>query len=119
MKDIYLILVATMLTLSAMATDKKTDHNTKEQTTVQQKSEVVMVSVAGTVLDQESREALAGAAIVIDGQKIYSDLDGHFDLPQLPQGVYKATVYLISYQPISIDLDLQNSSPIVIALKQE
>ena len=53
------------------------------------------VMINGLVLDNATNETLAGAVITVDGQTIYSDLDGNFILKNVKPGKIKVKVILI------------------------
>jgi hypothetical protein len=57
--------------------------------------------IAGTVVDTRTREPLAGANVVIEGQAIGAptNADGYFVLLNIPPGTYRVRVSLIGYAP--------------------
>lgn len=79
---------------------------------------VSTVKVNGIVADKQSKELLAGATITVNGQKVYSDLDGHFTISNTDNDKLKITVSLISYEEQTFDIDAANASTIKIELKQ-
>ena len=79
---------------------------------------VSTVKVKGNVADKLSKELLAGATITVNGQKVYSDLDGNFTLPCTDNNKLKITVSLISYEEQVYEVDAANASALKIELKQ-
>lgn len=79
---------------------------------------VSTVKVNGIVADKQSKELLAGATITVNGQKIYSNLDGQFSLSNIENGKVKVTVSLISYEDQSFEVDATQASTLKIELKQ-
>jgi hypothetical protein len=81
-------------------------------------SEVVSsVKLNGIIFDKDTKESLAGAVITLNGQKIYSDLDGKFDLSNV-SGKVQLKVSLISYEEKTIEFDSSNNSTLKIELNQ-
>lgn len=101
----------------ALAGNSKTENKTKE-TNTNKVEQVSNVCVSGTIVDVKSDETLAGATIVIDGKKYYSDLDGKFNLPSLTPGKYRLAVEMISYNNQEIDIDVQKDLNVKIRLVQ-
>jgi hypothetical protein len=99
--------------------NKLSKSSENESRAVGEKASVVeAVKILGNVQDAASKELLAGASILIDGKKIYSDLDGNFILTGIKPGVYKITAQLISYEPKEIQVEVKADSKISIALVQ-
>ena len=81
-------------------------------------SEVVSsVKLNGIIFDKDTKESLAGAVITLNGQKIYSDLDGKFDLGNV-SGKVQLKISLISYEEKTIEFDSSNNSTLKIELNQ-
>jgi hypothetical protein len=57
-------------------------------------------SITGTVTDSRTGEPLIGATVVhpVTGQKVFTDFEGNFTLPEVHSGEYKLTIFYISYQ---------------------
>ncbi len=55
----------------------------------------------------------------MDGKKHYSDLDGNFLVNDVKPGKYELVVELISYQPVSMHLDLTKNQNLKINLNQK
>ncbi len=79
---------------------------------------VSTIKVKGNVADKLSKELLAGATITVNGQKVYSDLDGNFTLPCTDNNKLKITVSLISYEEQVYEVNAANASALKIELKQ-
>ena len=82
MKTLLLIASSLLISFSALA-------GTKESKDVEKVSEsqpnapvemVQTLQLTGSVIDKKNNETLAGAAIVVDGKKYYSNLDGDFSI---------------------------------------
>jgi len=81
-------------------------------------SEVVStVKLNGFIFDKNTKESLAGAVITVNGQKIYSDLDGKFDISKV-SGKVQLKVSMISYEEKTFEIDTNNSSTLNIELNQ-
>lgn len=118
MKTILVLFAAVLLSLNAYAGDNKKDKTAKSITTkVAQSTQTV--DVKGSVIDKNSQESLAGAAIFIGGAKYYSDLDGNFTVFNLKPTKHTVRVELISYQPAELEIDLRKNQNIYINLTQE
>ncbi len=78
-------------------TDKKSEVKPNNSTTT-----VAMLS--GTIIDQQTGEALTGVKVVIEETKqaVYTDLDGNFVFSAVKPGKYNIDVNYISYEGISI-----------------
>lgn len=112
MKAIWVLIATVLLSVSAYAEDDK-------NVATEAIRKVNTVDISGSVVDKKSNESLAGAAIFIDGNKYYSDLDGNFSVSDLKPGKHTVRVELISYQPSEIQVDLQKDKTIHIGMVQE
>ncbi len=72
----------------------------------------------GVVLDKQTNESLAGVAVHIDGQKVYTDFDGNFSFNHVSKGKYEVKISMISYQDQTITVDTSKQKPIEIQLSQ-
>jgi len=77
------------------------------------------LQLTGSVVDEKNNETLAGVAIVVDGKKYYSDLDGKFTIADVKPGKYAVQVELISYEPVSMDVELTKNQELQISLQQK
>lgn len=120
MKLFLTILLSVVLSVSVFAgneSDNKKANDNKSVETVEKATDVLQI--AGTVLDVKNNESLAGAAIYIDGQKIYSDLDGNFVLKGVKPGVHQIRTELISYEPTVLEVDIRKDENLNIELLQK
>ena len=85
------------------------------------KADVVTTSklLKGFVCDKLTQETLAGAIITVNGQKVYSDLDGNFALSTDADGKCKIEVSFISYKTQSVEVDTNTASNLQINLQQQ
>lgn len=93
----------------------------KEKASPEVKAEVATVttkSLNGLVLDKLTSESLAGAVITVNGQKVYSDLDGNFTLSNICEGKCEIKVSLISYKEQTLEVDTKNLKSLKIQLSQ-
>lgn len=89
------------------ATEAKPEVATVQQTTL-----------TGWVCDKQTKELLAGATITANGQKVYTDLDGNFQLSNLCNGKCQIKVSLISYKEQTIEIETGKISNLQIKLEQ-
>ena len=75
-------------------------------------------TISGIVTDKDLNETLAGAVISINGQKIYTDLDGNFTLSNISNGTHEITVIMISYETQTISMDVAKNKEIEIYLSK-
>ncbi|MGL5960164.1 MAG: carboxypeptidase-like regulatory domain-containing protein, partial [Bacteroidales bacterium] len=66
--------------------------------------------VSGRILDKDTQEALAGALIIADGQKVYSDFDGNFRIEKLCGEKCQMMISLISYEQQTIEVEFKSDS---------
>ena len=91
MKKVIFALLVAFATTSAFA--EKTDSK------VDSKSEAIVLSLSGNVIDEVSGEALVGVEVKVDGsdQKAYTDFDGHFVIDNVKSGDCKLIASYTSY----------------------
>ncbi len=81
-----------------------------------------LISVAGQIIDNESGEALSGVLVKIEeaGNRIYTDLEGKFEISNLVTGNYRISVSFISYENRKLNLELngEENGPLKIQLNQ-
>lgn len=75
--------------------------------------------ISGVLFDKATKEYLAGAVIIVNGQKTYSDLDGKFEVSNNNNTKLQLKVTMISYETRIIEIDPTNSSNISIELSQQ
>lgn len=63
------------------------------------------VNITGKVIDHETREALSGVAVKLDGfnKTVYSDFDGNFSFTNLYPGKYDISITYPAYREIKIE----------------
>lgn len=71
----------------------------KAETKTDSKSEAMVISLSGNIIDEVSGEALVGVEVKVDGTdvKTYTDFDGHFILDNLKSGDCKLIASYTSY----------------------
>ena len=120
MKSVLVLAVSLLISITAFAeTDKSNNKKVKETEAVALTESVNALQLTGSVVDEKNKETLAGATILVDGKKYYSDLDGNFSINDVTPGKYKMVVELISYEPISLEVDLNNNRNLNISLHQK
>lgn len=120
MKTILLLASSLLISLSAMAgTESNEVKKEKESQPVAPVEMVESLQLTGSVVDIKNHEALAGVAIVVDGKKYYSDLDGNFAINDVKPGRYSVVVELISYEPATMEMNLSASRELKIGLQQK
>jgi hypothetical protein len=115
MKKISVILVALVLSTVSFAAGKASPV-TKANKVVS----VVAVNpnlITGKVIDKNTNEALAGAIILCDNQKVYSDLDGNFSILKTKKAS-ELSIGLISYTTITLKLNEIQDQCVSISLRQ-
>ncbi len=112
MKKVVLLTLIALASLSASAANKaKVEAEAKIETAVEN------VMISGLVLDNATAETLAGAVVTVNGETIYTDLDGNFILKNVKPGKVKLTVSMISYAEQTIEIDSDKISKLDIKLK--
>ena len=71
----------------------------------------------GLVSDKLTNETLAGAVITANGQKVYTDLDGNFTIPNICEGRCNVKINYISYVEQNIDVDVNSNKTLEISLQ--
>ena len=79
---------------------------------------VAEITTSGKVFDKETKESLAGASVFVNGEKMYTDLDGNFKLPAGVQGKIEIKVSMISYQDVVLKVNLNQKDALKVALNQ-
>jgi len=110
-----------MLFISLIAIMCFTLHvSAKENQNMDTKTEAIDQThvLKGFVFDKSTNETLAGAIITANGQKVYSDLDGNFEVANVCGGKCEIKVSLISYVDETVEIDTNNLQSIQIKLHQ-
>lgn len=77
-------------------------------------------SIQGKVIDGSSYEGIAGAVVEVEGTniKVYTDFEGNFTLPQLPEGSYNLKSTLVSYNEVKVrNIKVSAEMPSTVELK--
>ena len=120
MKTVLILAASLLLSVATFAgTDNNNERREKESKSVTLVDKVNVLQLTGSVVDEKNKEALAGAAIVVDGKKYYSDLDGNFTIKDVKPGKYRMMVALISYEPVLMEVELVKNEILNIGLLQK
>lgn len=120
MKLVFVLSCALLISVSAAATnDNNKEKKSKETTRVDLVENVKTLQLTGSVVDDKNKETLAGAAIIVNGKKYYSDLDGKFTITDVNPGKYEVTVELISYEPYTTKVDITKDQNLNVSLLQK
>lgn len=79
---------------------------------------VAVNELKGLVLDKKTNESLAGATITANGQKIYTDLDGNFVIPNVCAGKCTLKISMISYEDQTIEVNTNETNSLRVQLSQ-
>lgn len=77
-------------------------------------------SIQGKVVDGSTSEGLAGVTVEVEGTniKVYTDFDGNFTLPLLPEGSYNLRSTYVSYNEVKLrNIQVKADSPSTIEMK--
>lgn len=79
--------------------------------------------ISGRVIDQETRSALAGANVMVEGTMLgaASNLDGYYTILNVPPGVYSLKVTMMGYTPMVVEnvhVSVDQTMPLDFALSQ-
>ncbi|MDR1756491.1 MAG: carboxypeptidase-like regulatory domain-containing protein [Culturomica sp.] len=119
MKSILLIALSVLCSFSVLAeTNAKSNKETAETKSVSVTENVQQIRLTGSVVDDKNKETLVGATLQVDGKKYYSDLDGNFCISDIKPGKHQIEVMLISYHPVTVEIDTKNQQEIKICLQQ-
>jgi len=113
MKKVVLLLIAVLFVFSGtlVANNKIEQDMIVEVTTSGNK-------LHGVVLDKLTNESLAGVAISVGNQKVYTDLDGNFTLNYASNSTYELKISMISYQEQVLVVDAKAKDQLKIELSQ-
>lgn len=93
----------------------------KEAAPAKNAETAVVNTVAGIkrmVYDKSTRETLAGALVLINGKKVYTDLDGNFTIPAGTTGSCELKISMISYEDKVLTISTDTKSTLKIELNQ-
>ena len=120
MKSILVLAASLLISVTAFAeTDKSNNKKVMENESVALIENVNVLQLTGSVVDEKNKETLAGATILVDGKKYYSDLDGNFSINDVTPGKYQMVVELISYEPVLLEVNLHGNQNLNIGLLQK
>ena len=104
-------LLTTVLLFSAMfCAANNINNSTKESS-----EEISLISIQGKVIDSNTKESLAGVSIDVSSYRVYTDLDGNFQL-NIPSYLIDENIKVsyISYEESLINISNLNRSVIEI-----
>ncbi|MEI6821177.1 MAG: carboxypeptidase-like regulatory domain-containing protein [Bacteroidota bacterium] len=80
----------------------------------EKKTEASEMVIKGKVFDKKTKEALVGATISIGNSeyKVYTDLEGNFEIKNVKEGNYNIVVSYISYNSSLIEQTIAKSNEI-------
>lgn len=115
MKKVLFIAFVSIIGLTMNVSAKETAAPEVKPATV---STAVSKVVNGSVLDKVTNETLAGVVVTSNGQKVYTDLEGNFEIKNLCDGKCQLKISLISYEDQVIEIDTNNTNSLRIMLNQ-
>lgn len=118
MKTLLTLVAVLLLSFSVKAENENIIEKVKTDA-VSTTENVTTVLLTGNVIDKENEETLAGATIYIDGEKLYTDLDGNFSLDDLKPGKHLLKAELISYETAEMEVNISQNSNLKIQLVQK
>lgn len=120
MKSVLVLAASLLISESAYASpDSNETKKANDSPSVTRVESVNALQIKGLVVDEKNKETLAGAKIVVDGKKYYSDLDGNFTISDVKPGKYDLTVEMISYEPVTLEVDLTVNRSVSVSLMQK
>lgn len=120
MKTVFIFACTLLVSVSAVAfSGNNSGKKSKETISVGAVENVKVLQLTGSVVDDKNKETLAGAAVIVDGKKYYSDLDGQFTITGVNPGKYEVKVELISYESYTTEIDLTKSRKLDVSLQQK
>lgn len=113
------LLFITLISIIALAMNVSAKETASPEAMVTQTSENTNNgTLSGIVLDKLTNESLAGAVIIANGQKVYTDLDGNFKIKNVCESKCQLKINLISYKEQIIEIDTRNLNSLQIKLSQ-
>jgi hypothetical protein len=114
MKKVILIAVLSVFVVSGNLMAKEAAPAKKAETAV-----VTTISeIRGMVFDKSTNETLAGASVLVNGKKVYTDLDGNFTIPAGVTGNCELKISMISYEDKVVKVNLNSQTSLKIELNQ-
>lgn len=111
MKKIIFSILLFVASVSLFAGQTSTNESQNTQVSVSN-------SISGKVVDKDTKEALAGVAVMANGQKVYTDLDGNFTISNLCGSNCELSINMISYEPQTVSVNLSQNQSLAVSLKQ-
>jgi hypothetical protein len=118
MKTLLSIFASLLISFTTFANSDAND-KTAKKTAEESYSTTASLEITGSVIDKANNETLAGVVVYVDGEKVYTDLDGVFRLSRLTPGKHEVKAELISYEPSIMEIDVRNNSNITIEMSQQ
>ena len=112
MKKVTLIALLSILVVNGYVMAKEASPAKAEAAVV-----TTVQEIKGMVFDKMTNESLAGASVIINGKKVYTDLDGNFSIPA-QTGNCEIRISMISYEDKVVTVNLNGQSALKIELNQ-
>lgn len=115
MKKLILSVIVILFAINISANSSKESVNNEMSTKITVKDN----QVKGVVFDKSTNESLAGVAVLFNGQKVYTDLDGNFIINNVGLTQYELKITMISYEDQTLIIDPLRETSLKIALNQQ
>ncbi|NDP20230.1 MAG: carboxypeptidase-like regulatory domain-containing protein [Paludibacter sp.] len=115
MKKLILLSIVSLLFVSLQLSAEPNPNPTPAPAAIVQEQNFI---VKGMVLDKLTQETLAGAVITANGQKVYTDLDGNFEISNLCGDKCQLKISMISYNDQTLEVDTNKANNLHIRLQQ-
>jgi len=115
MKKLILSTIVILMTINISARSSKESVSNEMRTEISVKDH----QVKGVVFDKTTNESLAGVAVLCNGQKVYTDLDGNFIIKNAGITQYEVKISMISYEDQTLIIDPLRETSLKIALNQQ
>ena len=114
MKSIIVICLSLLISFNAFSVEALKSGKVESKSTTE-------VCISGTILDKLTGEALAGVEVKLLGTevKVYSDLDGKFEIKNINSGAHAIQVDFISYENVveNVFVNKDNTTNVTLKLK--
>lgn len=100
-----ILLIATIILCALGTTTSYANETTDSKNDTQTTTAHTSTTLKGIVKDLKTGETLAGAQIMVNGQLVYSDLDGYFSIDHLVGQSLTLHINMISYAEQTLTLD--------------
>lgn len=115
MKKLILSVIVILFAINLSARSSKESASNEMRTEITVKDH----QVKGVVFDKSTNESLAGVAVLYNGQKVYTDLDGNFIIKNVGITQYEVKITMISYEDQTLVIDPLKETSLKIALNQQ